>query len=406
MDVQRIRAKMVHRIIRRVQVARIRAWDFLAALQSSKSLESSFVLWTSPADVSHRAVAFALKPYLCQFRRNVVIEPQSGFAIADYGLLIETSVSNAFAARDRYLGEMFNLPPLWRYVRARIRRRYLMELEEVVVLSTAWSSNYFHFYRDFLPKILMLEEANIDPAIPVLVPDRLFDQPFFREAIQSKRLAQWNFISPQGKFIKSKSIVFCSATQFVVMDRSIEAGPEILSRSAAGLKYVESPAQIIALLDLADGSPPPRAERRIFLTRSPVRERNLSNYDEIERLVRERDFEVIDTDGMSLREQAQLFRECRYLIGIHGAGLTNVIFAYEHDLSLLQLRQPGEEHLWTDFDLMCHALGFDHQEIIGTSEHGPEYFPSLGSSRYTSFHVDVAVLRAGIDRMLAAPTSV
>ena len=396
MGMQQIRSRMappIHRLHRKVQIG---AWDCLAALQSSKPLESSFKLWTSPADASRRAPDSPLKPYLCQLQRNVLIEPRSGFVIADYGLLIETSVSNAYAARDPVLQQVCGLPSPARYFKARILGRYRSDLESVISLATPWPSNYFHFYRDFLPKMLLLEEANIDPALPVIVQDGLFDQPFFREAIQSKRLSRWNFMSPRGQFIKSKSVVFCSANQYFLPDRSVSPESELLSHASAGTKFLESPGEVLALLDLDDGRLQTSAERRIFLTRSAGRGRTLSNYEEIEALLREWNFETVDTDGMSLREQAQLFRECRYVIGIHGAGLTNIIHAYDHDLSLLELRPPGEEHLITDYAQMCHSFGFVHQEIFGTSEHG---------HRDASFRIDVADLRAAINRMLFPPPS-
>jgi len=406
MDLQRIRSRM-DRSVQRLRVgAGVKAWDCFAALQSSKPLDSSFVLWTSPAGASRLTSATPLKPYLCHLQRTTLIEPQYLFAIADYGLLIETSVSNAYAARDPALREFFALPSPAAYLKARFLRRHRADLEAVVALGIAWPFNYFHFYRDFLPKILLLEEADIDPAIPVLVPDALYDQPFFREAIQSKRLSRWNFISPRSQFVRTKSVVFCSANQFILMDRSVSSEHELLMRGSTGTKYLESPAEVLALLDLDDDSSRARAERRIFLTRSGTRGRNLSNYEEIEPILRERNFETVDTDGMSLRAQAQLFRECRYLIGIHGAGLTNIIHAHARDLSLLQLRQPGEERLLTDFALMCHSFGFDHQEIFGTSEpRSPNWVPSGPRNRDGPFRVDVAILRAAIDRMLAPPLS-
>ncbi len=220
-DMLQIRSRLappIHRLQRNVQ---IRAWDCLAALQSSKPLESSFKLWTSPADVSRRAPDSPLKPYLCQLHRKVLIEPQYGFAIADYGLLIETSVSNAYTVRDPVLRQVGALPSPARYFKARTRGRYRSDLESVISLGTLWCSNYFHFYRDFLPKMLLLEEANIDPTLPAIVEDRLFDQPFFREAIQSKRLSRWNFMSPRGQFIKTESVVFCSANQYFLPDRRV-----------------------------------------------------------------------------------------------------------------------------------------------------------------------------------------
>ena len=385
---------------------RVKTWDLLASLQSSEPLEHSFVMWTSPDDVSRRASNRPLMPYLCVLRRNTLIEPSHGFLIADYGLLIETSVSNAHAARDPILRDVFVPASPLKYFKARIRRRFRTDLKAVVSLCTAWSSNYFHFYRDFLPKILLLEEANIDPAVPVLIPDDLFDQPFFQEAIRSKRLSRWNFITPRGQFIKSGSTVFCSAKQYDLIVRSGASEPEVLSSAAAGTKYLESPAEVLALLDLSDDLPLTSAQRRLFLTRSSARERNLSNYDELEPLLRSWNFETIDTDGMSLREQAQLFRECRHVIGIHGAGLVNIIHAHDHDLSVLELRQPGEEHLVTDFELMCHSFGFDHLEIFGTADPTPlGSGPSGPRNRNGSFRIDVSAFQGVIEKMLMSSPS-
>jgi hypothetical protein len=402
MDTQRLGLIVRRRLRRMSNKARLTTWDGLAALQSSKWLESSFVLWTSPNDASRRVSAVPLKPYLCRLQRKTLLEPGAGFAIADYGVLIETSVSNSYAARDPILRDTFSVPSVAKYFKARSLRRYRTDLEAIVSLGITWSSNYAHFIRDFLPKVLLLEEANVDPAIPVLVPDALFDQPFFQEAIQSKRLSRWNFMSPRGQYIQSKSLVFCSATNFHLMDRSAAPESELMRAAAAEAKFLESPEQVLALLDLEDGRPQSTAQRRLFLTRSPSRGRTLTNYEEIEPLLRERNFETVDTDGMSLGEQAQLFRECRYLIGIHGAGLANIIFAHKQELSLLELRHPGydlgpwfagREHLVTDYALMCQSWGFDHYEIFGTSEHNLSDAP---------FQIDVTELRAAIDRMLTS----
>ncbi len=352
------------------------------------------MLWTSPDAAPRRTSALPLKPYLCQLQRSSLLEPRIGFAIADYGVLIETSVSNAYAARDPILKDTFGVPSVVNYFKARVLGGYRTDLEAVVSLAIAWSYNYFHFYRDFLPKMLLLEEANVDPALPVVVPDGLFDSPYFQEAMRSKRLSRWKFISPRGQYIRSKCITFCSAKQFQLMDRSTSPEPDLLSRAAAGTKFLESPGEILALLDLDDGRSQASAQRRIFLTRSGARGRTLTNYDEIEPLLRDRNFEIVDTDGMSLREQAQLFHECRYLIGIHGAGLTNIIYAHDQDLSVLELRPCGEEHLVSPFALMCHSWGFDHQEIFGISK---------PRRRDAPFQIDVNDLRAAIDRMLMLP---
>jgi hypothetical protein len=401
MSVQRIRTWLERAVIRLGARCYLATWDVLAALQSSKKLQLSFQLWTSPADASRIRSSTPLRPYLGRVDQTTLIEPRHGFAVADWGQLIETSVSNGYAARDPFLRQFFNLPSPATYFIARLLGRYRSDLESVILLSHNWPHNYFHFYRDFLPKILLLEEANIEPSVPVVVANDLLDAPFFQEAIQSPRLARWNFISPRNQFIKTKSLVFCSANQFITMDRSQASDPELLSHAKDGTKFLESPAEIIALLGLDDLPRQADAQRRVFVTRSGTRGRNVSNYDELEPLLREKNFETVDTEGLSLRAQAELFSECRYLIGIHGAGLTNIIYAHDHDLSLIQLRQPGEEHLLTDFELMCYSYGFDHEVIFGTQGPRPRgWVPTGPGNRDGSFHIDVGELRAAIDRML------
>jgi hypothetical protein len=386
--------------------AGIGLWNALTVLQTSNTLNSSSVIWNSRVDVSHIKSSSRLGPYLCRLQRTALIEPLFGFAIADFGLLIETSVTNSYVARDPFLNDFFSLPSPAAYFKARFFRHYRSDLEEVALLCSTWPFNYFHFYRDFLPKVLLLEEANIDPGLPVVVPDALFDQPFFQEAIRSKRLSRWTFVSPRGQFLRCKSVVFCSGKQFIVMDRSKTSEAELLERSAEGVTLLESPADILALLDLEDSVLELSAQRRIFLTRGASRGRTLSNFDEIEPLLRKRNFEIVDTEKMTLREQALLFRECRYLIGLHGAGLANIIHAHDHDLSLLELRQPGEEHLVTDFALMCHAYGFRHGEIFGTSESDArEPHQSGVRRRDEAFRIDVSLFEAAVDRMLLTTNS-
>jgi capsular polysaccharide biosynthesis protein len=400
MGIQHVRSRIGEMLFPVIARAYVKTWDVLGALQPSAPPESSFLLWNSAPEASRRMSRTPLKPYVCSLTRRTLIEPGQGFVIADFGLLVETSVSNSFSMRDPYLRQFFYAPSPVKYFKARILRRYRTDLKELVSLATGWPWNYFHFYRDVLPKILLLEEAGIDPALPVLVPDELFDQPLFQEAIQSTRLSQWNFMSPRGDFIMSERVVFASSNQFVVMHRSTLPEPDLLRRASAGTKFLECPGEVLALLDLDDALPATKIDRRIFLTRS--RGRTLSNYDEIEPLLRERNFETVDTEGMTLREQARLFRNCRYLVGLHGAGLVNIIHAHARDLSLLQIRQPGEEHQVTDFALMCHAYGFDHEEIFGTSDPQlPGWKPTGAGNRDGAYRIDPAVLRDAIDRMLS-----
>lgn len=374
---------------------RVLIWDVIAAIQSQDVLESSYLLWQSTLCVTSRRISSSsLGPYLCLYPRQVIIEPEYGFVIADYGVLLETSVSNAYVVRDPRGRGLFGFPSLLRYLNARFITRNYTEFISVVSLAQAWADNYFHFYRDFLPKILLLEKLNIDPSIPVIVSDKLYKQPFFLEAIRSERLSRWKFIAPGGCYVRSESIVFCSDTQWVSPERLHSSDSEQTVDVSNQWKLLESPGEVLGLLDLdRPGSAPPKM-RRIFLGRSAARGRTIQNFSEVKPVLLERDFELVDSDGMSLAEQAQLFREARYVVGIHGAGLINLVHAQGRKLDLLEIREPGGEEYASDFAVICRSLGFARHEIFGQAVRG--------QNPRDSFQIKAADLRNAIDDMLAS----
>ena len=108
---------------------------------------------------------------------------------------------------------------------------------------------------------------------------------------------------------------------------------------------------------------------------------------------------------MALAEQAQLFSQCRYLIGIHGAGLINMIYAHHRALDLLEIRQPGEEYRLTDFAQMCQSYGFKYYEIFGTPSNSihqilmlSQAIPTRGMIHSTSM---LMICATAIDSMLS-----
>ena len=73
------------------------------------------------------------------------------------------------------------------------------------------------------------------------------------------------------------------------------------------------------------GLPPMTANRKIFLTRKG--RRRFENQEELESIASSKGYEVIDTDGMGISEQIDLFRSATHIASNHGAGLTNLVYA-------------------------------------------------------------------------------
>jgi hypothetical protein len=260
-----------------------------------------------------------------------------------------------------------------------------VDLGPAISLATAWAENYFHFYNDFLPKMLLLEECDVDRAFPIVVPDKLFRQPFFQEAIRSERMSRWSYVAPQGRFLRCDRLVFCSDTYDV--------------------SNVQKYEDVLPLLGLDSRSPSASNTRRIFLTRSAARGRVLINFDDLRPIIDARDFELVDTDGLSLAAQAQLFHEARYLIGIHGAGLVNVAHAMGRKLDVLEIRPPGVAADITDyrgeyiqggeFEILCRSLGFGYHKIFGEPDQHRVHWRE-------SFRLDPTTLSSALDDMLSS----
>ena len=132
------------------------------------------------------------------------------------------------------------------------------------------------------------------------------------------------------------------------------------------------------------------SQRRIFLKRTPSRGRHLTNADEVEEICRRHGFEIIDTDGMSFEDQARTFSQARYVIGVHGAGLTNLLFRRNGKLKLLEIFTPDIIH--PQYYWLCSILGFEYSAILG----------QLGSVRgvYAPLALDPKELEVSILSML------
>jgi hypothetical protein len=83
--------------------------------------------------------------------------------------------------------------------------------------------------------------------------------------------------------------------------------------------------------NLAPSQRPPDVQstgRRLFVSRIGATHRRLLNETEAaEALERAAQVELVSTDGMSLADEIALFREAELVVGGHGAGLSNLVFA-------------------------------------------------------------------------------
>ncbi|MGC9260975.1 MAG: glycosyltransferase family 61 protein [Phycisphaerae bacterium] len=96
--------------------------------------------------------------------------------------------------------------------------------------------------------------------------------------------------------------------------------------SPASLRWLRGKFLAAAGVDAA-GVGETGATRKIYIRRKPGGWRSVANDDEVAEALEAEGFETTRPEGLTLAQQIRLFAEAKIIVGMHGAGLTNILFA-------------------------------------------------------------------------------
>jgi len=244
----------------------------------------------------------------------------------------------------------------------------------------AWTGNYYHWTHDVL-----LSLVGVTPSLP---PDT-------------------RFVVPPGlgrAHYESLSMLGISSEQTVVFEFVDGGAPhpawrvERLHFSPGPIGPSASPEALAGLRRTAlahFGLTPAPPARRIYVTRGAARHRRVVNEDEVIRLVTGLSFEVHALEDLTLGEQIALFAEADTVVGPHGAGHINTIYA-PPGLVLVDILGSEVNKCFHNVSL---ALGNDYWYLMGDD------VPS--GSRYTDdIHVPIEKLERTLARALMPSTTI
>lgn len=336
-------------------------WDLHSTLKA-RSHPSLKVLYEGPGQTPEFPPEFV--HHLCE---PAYIEPQFGYIITESGrLLLEPHcTTDTFGVRPWRYG----VPSPARYFRTvRNRPANILHFPAVISLRFLWEWNYFHFYEDVLGKLARLDRAGVDLDIPIVLGKYAAELPFVRQIIQQGKFRDRNWIIPdENTYIHADSILYASA-----------------QRDDLRAKYD------YILSQMQPPGPFPQGDARTFLTRKKARNRSIVNIDAVEELLTRYGFRSVDTSEMTIPEQMELFAQTRFLIGIHGAGLINLIFRQACPFDMIELH--GDSYCSADFRDRAAAYGYGWDDLGGVSE--------PGDPQHANFQVPLQPLEEKITQML------
>jgi capsular polysaccharide biosynthesis protein len=224
--------------------------------------------------------------------------------------------------------------------------------EPVAILSDRFSGrmNICHFLLDRLTRIPLYERAWSRPGKFFMVEDFPYNRDIFARIGLADRV-----IIPHTKrvSIRASQILFSS---------NIAADHRHPAHYCAdwAIEYLRQ------ALGVEGG--PAHLRRKLIISRGDARGRAILNWKEVLPVLHRHGFEVVELAGLSAEAQIALFRDVSHVVGVHGAGLTNILFA-PRDCAVLEILPPlvATHAYW----LLASSLGQHYTALIGDDPEMP-----------------------------------
>ena len=178
-----------------------------------------------------------------------------------------------------------------------------------VCLLSQWSTSFFHWMLDTLPRLALLDD---DATTPVVVPDR-----------------------PGGAVLDSLAAVGIVPERLRFFDGTQWRFDELVFPSLVGATGNPPRWALDWVRERLVGPPAPGPRRRLYVSRADATWRRVVDEREVEALLRERGFETIRPGDLPLAGQLAAFAAAEAVVGPHGAGLVNLLAA--RDATVVEL---------------------------------------------------------------------
>ena len=185
----------------------------------------------------------------------------------------------------------------------------------------AGNSNYWHWLTDVLPRFALCSKAiNLSKIDYFLLPSLL-------KKFQNETLDCLNI--PKNKRLSSEKFRHVKAKELIVTDH-----PVVISGSATeGVQNI--PKWVIVWLKdnflNKNITTDKKNSKKIYIDRNDATfnnllHRSITNEDEVKRYLLKNNFVSVKLHEINFKEQVDLFNKAECVVGLHGAGFTNIIF--------------------------------------------------------------------------------
>lgn len=323
--------------------------------------------------IIHDAHVIRLYPALYALNNVVAIPQDWGFLTQDNRMIVDGTAINPFLIRKgrfpwiRPLGDERCL--------VSVKAAPVVD-EPILFVGGDFWGNYYHWLLDFFPRLVAFQHLResftkwgvkriaLLRDIPAFAHDMLHLLGYQNEDIL--------WIDANRAWPFRSAYVFSNFSQYGFLH---QRGASILQ------DILQAPAPVLG-------------SRRLYVSRQDATRRRLHNENEVFSTLERNGFELIVPGKLSFQEQRQIFSEAEIIVGPHGAGLVNMIFA-GRGATVIELRSNagGLQH----FAQLAQALGQRYVAIAASKEN-----TDIPGNHNSDFYLDPAQVESVTFQSMAA----
>jgi capsular polysaccharide biosynthesis protein len=246
-------------------------------------------------------------------------------------------------------------------------RRNSTAIERGVCL-LAYTTGYYHWLLEGVPRILDLLESGLDlNRYPLILPPLA---PFQRELLELLH------IDPHTQVITLASGDWCHVGDCIFPTAPFPFGaPEL--EDPSGQPSRDLLLRIRDRLSERLPSVPPNANtpRKLYISRARAAKRKLTPANElaVSSLLQDAGYTTVYLEDLPWIAQVHLLTNAESVAGFHGAGIANILFSRAN--SLIEFHNPAEVRPY--FAVMARELDIDYSYLIGSYEKPSPHFDNI-----------------------------
>lgn len=258
---------------------------------------------------------------------KVYVEPVFFIALKKFNTIIKESVGYDWfnTSLKRFLYHLF----FFKY----------KNIDEAVLFNSKSGLNVFHFYNDVLPKIWDAKKEHGDK--PFLISEELYVSILFQYFLSYEfvKRIRWHVVKKDTYYFVNK-LILIKAEEY----------------NSEHLKFIAD--KILEQNSFEQGQ-----KLKIFINRKESSGRTISNFKDLEKTLIENNFLILYLEEMSISKQIEFFSNADFIIGIHGAGLANIIFSHKNNPEIIEI--APSDFTPTHYYWLSQSLGFNYHLFLG-----------------------------------------